>query len=45
MSNFFDSEIIQNELNEINELQKDIYNNIFDFKTSSRDDKLEHSSP
>lgn len=42
MSNFFDSEIIQNELNEINELQKDIYNNIFDFKTSSRDDKLEH---
>lgn len=42
MSNFFDSEIIQNELKEINELQKDIYVNIFDFRTASQNDKLEH---
>lgn len=42
MSSFFDSEIIQNELKEINELQKEIYQNVLAFSSMSREDKLNH---
>ena len=31
MSKFFDSEIIQEELDEINELQKSLYGNVMQF--------------
>jgi len=42
MSDFFDSEIIQEELKEINNLQERIYGSLFGFGTMSREDKLEH---
>ena len=42
MSDFFDSEIIQEELKEINTLQERIYGSLFGFGTMSREDKLEH---
>ena len=42
MSNFFDSDIIQNELKEINDLQKFIYGSILTFGMMTREDKLEH---
>lgn len=42
MSNFFDSEIIQDELTEINQLQEDIYGSILSFGMMSRETKLEH---
>jgi phosphoribosyl 1,2-cyclic phosphodiesterase len=42
MSNFFDSDIIQDELKEINELQEFIYNSILTFGMMPREDKLEH---
>jgi hypothetical protein len=42
MSKFFDSEIIQDELREINKLQEEIYGSILTFGTMDREDKLEH---
>ena len=42
MSDFFDSEIIQEELKEINILQERIYGSLFGFGTMSKEDKLEH---
>ena len=42
MSNFFDSDIIQEELKEINQLQESIYGSILTFGRMSREDKLEH---
>ena len=42
MSNFFDSEIIQEELEDINELQKILYGNVMQFSTMERDEKVEH---
>ena len=42
MSKFFDSELIQDELEEINDLQKSIYRSILSFGTMTREDKLEH---
>jgi hypothetical protein len=42
MSNFFDSEIIQDELKEINQLQESIYGSILSFGMMSREDKLKH---
>jgi len=42
MSSFFDSEFIQQELREINELQESIYGSILTFGGMSREDKLEH---
>ena len=42
MSKFFDSELIQEELEEINELQRSIYGSILTFGSMSREDKLEH---
>ena len=42
MSNFFDSDIIQDELKEINKLQEDIYGSILTFGMMDRETKLEH---
>ena len=42
MSNFFDSDIIQEELKEINKLQEDIYGSILTFGMMSRETKLKH---
>jgi hypothetical protein len=42
MSKFFYSELIQEELEEINDLQKSIYGSILSFGTMTREDKLEH---
>ena len=42
MSSFFDSEFIQQELREINELQESIYGSILTFGGMTREDKLEH---
>ena len=42
MSNFFDSEIIQSELQEIAELQKYIYERVISFGAMSREEKLVH---
>lgn len=42
MSKFFNSELIQEELEEINDLQKFIYGSILTFGSMTREDKLEH---
>jgi hypothetical protein len=42
MSKFFDSEFIQQELREINELQEFLYGSILTFGSMSREDKLDH---
>ena len=42
MSNFFDSDIIQEELEEIENLQEFIYNNILNFGMMNRENKLKH---
>ena len=42
MSSFFDSDIIQEELKEINKLQEDIYGSILTFGMMDRETKLEH---
>ena len=42
MSDFFDSDIVRQELQEINELQMSIYRNAMKFGTFSREDKVEH---
>ena len=42
MSDFFDSEIIQEELTEINNLQEKIYGSLFGFGMMSKEEKLEH---
>ena len=42
MSNFFDSDIVREELEEINDLQLSIYKNAMKFGTFSREDKVDH---
>jgi agmatine/peptidylarginine deiminase len=42
MSNFFDSELIQEELEDISELQKFIYKSVLTFGSMSLEDKKEH---
>ena len=42
MSDFFDSDIVREELQEINELQLSIYKNAMKFGTFSREDKVNH---
>ena len=42
MSDFFDSEIIQEELKEITKLQQSVYVSMFDFATMSHQDRIEH---
>ena len=42
MSNFFESEIIRNELKEINKLQESVYGSMLTFGDMEREDQLEH---
>tara|TARA_B100001093_G_scaffold22296_1_gene19857 strand:+ start:214 stop:543 length:330 start_codon:yes stop_codon:yes gene_type:complete len=42
MSEFFDSNIVREGLEDINALQAEIYGNSFKFGTMNREDKLEH---
>ena len=42
MTDFFESEIVQDELREINDLQTEIYGDLTEFETLSPDDKKEH---
>jgi hypothetical protein len=42
MSSFFESDIIQEEIREINSLQQEIYSNIFDFLSMSFEEKSKH---
>ena len=42
MSDFFKSDIIQEELKKINKLQEEIYGSLLSFGGMSKEDKLEH---
>ncbi len=42
MSEFFESEIIQNELKEINQLQQDVYGSMLSFGDMEREDQIDH---
>ena len=42
MSEFFESEIVQDELNEINEMQQEIYSDLASFETLDSEEKKEH---
>ena len=42
MSEFFKSDIIKEELNDINKIQEKIYGSLLAFGSMSREDKLEH---
>ena len=42
MSKFFESEIIRNELKEINQLQQDVYGSMLSFGDMDREDQIEH---
>ena len=42
MSNFFDSEIVQEEMKEIHELQTIVYDASQDYASLNREDKIEH---
>ena len=42
MSEFFESEIVQDELNEINKMQEEIYGNMMSFAELDLDEKMEH---
>ena len=39
---FFDSEVVRAEMAEIQELQEEVYTNVFKFPTMSKDDQLYH---
>jgi len=42
MSNFFDSELVQEEMSEISKLQEKIYSKVFEFAELDRESKLNH---
>ena len=42
MSEFFESEIVQDELNEINKMQEEVYGNMMSFNDLDLDEKIEH---
>jgi sorbitol-specific phosphotransferase system component IIBC len=42
MSEFFNSEIIQEELVKINQLQEEVYKNAFTFESMDREERLDH---
>ena len=42
MSNFFESDIVRQELESINELQREVYGTAMNFPTMTREQKLEH---
>jgi predicted RNA binding protein with dsRBD fold (UPF0201 family) len=42
MSNFFDSELVQKEMDDIAKLQEEVYKRVFEFPTMTKQDKLDH---
>ena len=42
MNEFFQSEIVREELEEINELQQEVYGSLMSFNAMSSEDKMEH---
>ena len=42
MGKFFESDMVRDELTDINQLQQEIYSSTMSFPTMSRKDKLEH---
>jgi|TARA_B100001250_G_scaffold410498_1_gene437058 hypothetical protein len=42
MSGFFDSDIVQDEMETINEMQEEIYGKVFDFPTLPLEEQVEH---
>jgi len=42
MSDFFESDIIRNELEDIHKLQKEVYVNVLEFPNMSREERLEN---
>ena len=42
MSEFFESEVVQEELQDITDLQKELYGSMLDFGSLSEEDKKEH---
>ena len=42
MSNFFDSEIVREELNEINELRQEVYGKILNVMNLTPEEQVEH---
>lgn len=42
MSDFFDSEIVRESLKEINDIQEEVFNALFNYREFTEDDKLEH---
>ena len=42
MSKFFESEIIRDELKEINQLQQDVYGSMLSFGDMEREDQIDH---
>ena len=42
MSDFFDSDFVKDEMETINEMQDEIYSQVFKFPTLPRDEQLEH---
>ena len=42
MGKFFESEIVREQLEAISKLQQEIYGNVINFPTMSREEKLEH---
>jgi hypothetical protein len=39
---FFNSDVVRAEIAEINDLQEDVYHNVFKFSTMSKEEKLSH---
>lgn len=39
---FFDSEVVRSEMTEITELQEEVYKNVFQFPTMTKEEKVEH---
>ena len=42
MSEFFESEIVQDELNEINEMQQEIYDKLMNIRELSHEERVDH---
>ena len=42
MGKFFESELVREDLNEINQLQQEIYSSTMNFPSMTRENQLEH---
>lgn len=42
MSGFFDSEVVQEEMREVSELQEKVYSKVFEFPKLNRQEKIDH---